>query len=114
MQPKAGIEITPALREQIDGLAEGYANATVEANKLSESQEQAREAADFFKGSMMDAFQSMIPAIETGNSALDKFLNTLIEVVLQASLLGKGATGWHLWRRWVGIAGRHRQDIWLR
>ncbi|WP_313026639.1 tape measure protein [Brucella sp.] len=87
---KAGIEITPALKEQIEGLAEGYANATVQANKLAESQDQAREAADFFKGSMMDAFQSMIPAIETGNSALDKFLNTLIEAVLQASLLGKG------------------------
>lgn len=87
---KAGIEITPALKEQIEGLAEGYANATVQANKLAESQDQAREAADFFKGSMMDAFQSMIPAIETGNSALDKFLNTLIEAVLQATLLGKG------------------------
>ncbi len=87
---KAGIEITPALKAQIDGLAEGYANATVEANKLAESQEQARELLDFLKGSMMDAFQSMIPAIETGNSALDKFLNTLIEAVLQATLLGKG------------------------
>lgn len=87
---KAGIEITPALKEQIEGLAEGYANATVQANQLAESQDQAREAADFFKGSMMDAFQSMIPAIETGNSALDKFLNTLIEAVLQATLLGKG------------------------
>ncbi|MDT6938555.1 tape measure protein [Brucella pseudogrignonensis] len=87
---KAGIEITPALKEQIEGLAEGYANATVEANKLAESQEHARELSDFLKGSMMDAFQSMIPAIETGNSALDKFLNTLIEAVMQATLLGKG------------------------
>lgn len=87
---KAGIEVTPALREQIEGLAEGYAQATVEANKLTESQEQAREAADFFKDSMMDAFQSMVPTIETGNSALDKFLNTLIEAVMQATLLGKG------------------------
>lgn len=87
---KAGIEITPALKEQINGLAEGYAHATAEANKLAESQEQAREAADFFKSSMLDAFQSMVPTIETGNKALDKFLNTLIEAVLQATLLGKG------------------------
>jgi len=87
---KAGIEITPALKEQINGLAEGYAHATVEANKLAESQEQAREAADFFKNSMLDAFQSMVPTIETGNKALDKFLNTLIEAVIQATLLGKG------------------------
>ncbi|ALJ98230.1 tail length tape measure protein [Brucella phage BiPBO1] len=87
---KAGIEITPALKEQINGLAEGYAHATAEANKLAESQEQAREAADFFKNSMLDAFQSMVPTIETGNKALDKFLNTLIEAVIQATLLGKG------------------------
>lgn len=87
---KAGIEITPQLRTQIDGLADGYAKANEQANQLAENQDQAREAADFFKGSMMDAFQSMIPAIETGNSALDKFLNTLIEAVIQATLLGKG------------------------
>lgn len=87
---KAGIEITPALQEKIGGLAEAYAQATVASNQLAESQEQAREASEFFKGSMMDAFQSMLPAIETGNQALDRFLNTLIEAVLQATLLGKG------------------------
>lgn len=38
----------------------------------------------------MDAFQSVIPAIETGNQVLDRFLNTLIEAVMQASLLGTG------------------------
>src|SRR5690606_16552208 len=87
---KAEIEVTPALREQIDSLAEGYANATVEANKLAESQEQAREAAEYFKGSMMEAFRSMIPPIETGNQVLDRCLNRLIEAVMQASLLGTG------------------------
>ena len=87
---KAGVEITPALREQIDSLAEGYARATEVSNQLAESQQQAREASDFLKDSMMDAFQSMIPAIETGNKALDGFLNTLMDAVNQAFLLGKG------------------------
>lgn len=87
---KAGIEITPALQEKIAGLAEAYAQATVASSQLAESQEQAREASEFFKGSMMDAFQSMIPAIETGNKALDGFLNTLMDAVNQALLLGKG------------------------
>lgn len=87
---KAGIEITPALQEQIEELAEAYAQATVASNQLAESQEQARQASDFLKGSMMDAFQSMIPVIETGNKALDGFLNTLMDAVNQALLLGKG------------------------
>ncbi|MHC3940228.1 hypothetical protein ACI0FR_01538 [Paenochrobactrum sp. BZR 201-1] len=81
---------TPALREQIESLAEGYAQTTVAVNQLAESHEQVRQASDFLKGSMMDAFQSMIPAIETGNKALDGFLNTLMDAVNQALLLGKG------------------------
>ncbi|MDT6940741.1 tape measure protein [Brucella pseudogrignonensis] len=111
---KAGIEITPALKEQIEGLAEGYANATVEANKLAESQEHARELSDFLKGSMMDAFQSMIPAIETGNSALDKFLNTLIEAVMQATLLGKGPLAGIFGGGGVGDIRRYWQAAWFR
>ncbi len=58
--------------------------------QVKEAQEQARETADFFKDSVFDAFQSLVPAIETGNKALDRFLNTLIEAVMQAALLGKG------------------------
>ncbi|WP_374832950.1 tape measure protein [Paenochrobactrum pullorum] len=87
---KAGLKDTPELRAEIEALAEGYAQTTVAVNQLAETHEQARQASDFLKGSMMDAFQSMIPAIETGNKALDGFLNTLMDAVNQALLLGKG------------------------
>lgn len=90
---RAGIEITPELRAKIDELATGYADATVAAEKLAEKQDAVREAAEFFRDQAWDAFSSIIPVIETGNEALDNLLNTLIQVVAQAALLGTGPLG---------------------
>ncbi len=87
---KAGIAITPELEAQITALATGYADASASADRLAASQDQARETADFLGDSAFDAFSDLIPQIETGNKALDKFLNTLIDAVAQAWLLGKG------------------------
>jgi tape measure domain-containing protein len=87
---KAGMAVTPELEAQINNLATGYANASASAEKLAESQDQARQAADFLGDAAFDAFSDLIPQIETGNEALDKFLNTLIEAVAQAALLGSG------------------------
>jgi len=87
---RAGLEITPELMAQIEALASGYADAEVAAAKLQEQQEAIVEASDFVKDALGDMVMDMVPAIETGNSALDKFLNTLIEAVAQATLLGKG------------------------
>ncbi|WP_336067168.1 phage tail length tape measure family protein [Nitratireductor rhodophyticola] len=50
----------------------------------------AEEAAKFFKETLGGALLSIIPPIETGNRALDNLLNTLIQVVAQAALLGQG------------------------
>ena len=55
-----------------------------------EAARQAREAADFFGDAAYDAFMDMVPAIETGNRALDNLINKLIEAVFQATLLGQG------------------------
>ncbi|MDX2385106.1 tape measure protein [Sinorhizobium medicae] len=89
----AGKEITPELAAQIDTLAAGYANASSAAEKLAATQDKVREQAEFFGDSFYDAFSELIPKIETGNKALDKFLNTLIEAVAQAAILGKGPFG---------------------
>lgn len=89
----AGKTITPELTAQIDLLAEGYASASASADKLAEAQEKVREQAEFFGDAAYDAFSELIPKIETGNKALDGFLNTLIEAVAQAALLGKGPFG---------------------
>jgi len=50
----------------------------------------AADAARFFQDSAYDAFSSLIPQIQTGNAALDKFVNSLIQAVAQAALLGSG------------------------
>jgi tape measure domain-containing protein len=89
----AGKEITPELAAQIDTLAAGYANASSAAEKLAATQDKVREQAEFFGDAFYDAFFELIPKIETGNKALDKFLNTLIEAVAQAAILGKGPFG---------------------
>jgi tape measure domain-containing protein len=87
---QAGIKITPEVQASIDAMAQGYASASAAAERLSATQDKARERADFFADTAYDAFTELIPKIETGNTALDKFLNTLIEAVAQAALLGKG------------------------
>lgn len=50
----------------------------------------AADASRFFQDSAYDAFSSLIPQIQTGNAALDKFVNSLIQAVAQAALLGSG------------------------
>jgi tape measure domain-containing protein len=87
---KAGMELTPELKANVEALASAYANAEANAAKLREHQDGIVEAAGFVKDAVGGMVSDMIPAIETGNAALDKFLNTLIEAVAQATLLGKG------------------------
>lgn len=87
---KADIKITPQVEADIDKLASGYAKASSEADKLAATQDKVRERSEFLQNAAYDAFSSLIPQIKTGNDALDKFLNTLIEAVAQSALLGKG------------------------
>jgi hypothetical protein len=61
--------------------------------KLYEQHEAMNAAADvsqFLQNTLQDAFADMVPAIETGNKALDGFLNTLIEATTQGLLFGSG------------------------
>lgn len=87
---QADIKITPQVEADIEKLASGYATASAEADKLAATQDKVRERAEFLENAAYDAFSSLIPQIKTGNDALDKFLNTLIEAVAQSVLLGKG------------------------
>ncbi|MGM4909119.1 tape measure protein [Rhizobium sp. 768_B6_N1_8] len=87
---KAGIKVTPEVEANIEKLASSYAGATAAADKLAATQDKVRERSEFLGDALYDAFSDLIPQIETGNAALDKFLNTLIEAVAQSVLLGKG------------------------
>lgn len=55
-----------------------------------EAMRQSEEQARFLENALLAGFDAIIPKIETGNNALDNFLNTLIQAVAQAALLGKG------------------------
>ncbi|MBB2973944.1 phage tail length tape measure family protein [Mesorhizobium sp. RMAD-H1] len=87
---KAGVEITPELTAEIDKLAANYAKASSATEMLAEKQKKVVEASRFFEDAFGEAILGLVPKIETGNSALDRLLNTLIEAVAQAALLGNG------------------------
>lgn len=70
----AGIALTPELKATIDDLATGYSNATVEAAKLAEAQENARE--------------SMRTWFDLGKSATRGFIDDLVEGKDAAEALG--------------------------
>lgn len=80
---RAGAAATEDERQKIVQLNEALFQAR-------EAQRQVNEQTEFFRDLAYNAFMDAIPAIETGNKALDRFLNTLIQVVAQAVLLGEG------------------------
>ena len=98
---EAGLAITPQLKTSIAQLAEGYAQASVEAQKLQESQEGVRQAAEDFKQTGKDVASGFINDLRQGKSmaealagALNKVKDKLIEVALNAAFgLGGGVGG---------------------
>jgi tape measure domain-containing protein len=74
---RAGIAVTPELKAQIDTLATGYANASVAAQKLEESQDKAREAAEEFRSIGKDVLGGFISDLRNGTSAADALSNAL-------------------------------------
>lgn len=96
---RAGIEVTPELRASIDQLSTGYANASVAAEKLSVSQDQAKRAAEDFKDTSKDIASGFISDLRSGASAsealansLNKVLDKLIDIGLN-SIFGTGGGG---------------------
>lgn len=99
---KAGIAITPELRAQIEQLANGYANASAEAEQLAESQDRAREMADEFRGMAKDVLGGFISDLRAGKSAsealanaMNKVLDKLVEIGLNTAFenLFSGGSG---------------------
>ncbi|MNV02916.1 hypothetical protein D3C71_931560 [compost metagenome] len=96
---RAGMEVTPELRASIDQLSTGYANASVAAEKLSVSQDQAKRAAEDFKDTSKDIASGFISDLRSGASAsealassLNKVLDKLIDIGLN-SIFGTGGGG---------------------
>ncbi len=77
---KAGVEITPRLRAEIEGLAEQYAVATVEAAKLAESQDEIRAKAEEAMALAKDVTRGLIDGFIEGRSAADMMANALKKI----------------------------------
>jgi tape measure domain-containing protein len=96
---KAGLAITPELKASIDQLATGYANASVAAEKLQDSQKKARDAADDFKntakditGGFIDDLRNGVSAADALKNALNRVLDKVIDIGLN-SIFGTGGGG---------------------
>ena len=94
---KAGLKITPEVKAQIDTLAEGYANATAEANRLAESQQRTIQIAEDMKTLGKDVLGGFISDLAAGKSAsealasaLGKVADKLLDMALD-NLFGLGA-----------------------
>lgn len=97
---KAGLAVTPELTAKINELAEGYANATVAAAQLSESQDKARQTAEDFRSLGKDVLGGFIRDIKNGTSAtealsnaLGKVADKLLDMALNNLFSGKGFGG---------------------
>lgn len=55
--------------------------------------QQAEKAGRFMRDNLRDAFMDLIPEIETGNKALDGFINRLIQASAEALFFGSGPFG---------------------
>lgn len=74
---EAGLEITPALRESIDQLSEGYAMASAEAAKAAEASAKMAAAVDDVRQTGKDALGGFISDLVEGESAADALGNAL-------------------------------------
>ncbi|MBB4272794.1 phage tail length tape measure family protein [Rhizobium mongolense] len=101
---RAGLEITPGLREQIAGLAENYARASTASEQLKTSQQNVADAARQFSGLGKEVVGGFISDLRSGASAaealsnalnkvLDKIIDIGLESLFSGSLFGGGGGG---------------------
>lgn len=80
---RAGAGATDAQKDQIRALV-------TEIETAEQSQRALNDVTQFFQGQAMSAFGAVTSQINTGNAALDRFLQTLIEATAQAAFFGQG------------------------
>lgn len=88
---RAGMAITPQLRDQISTLAGEYASASAEAKKLSASQAEVKKQAEAWASLEKDVFKGFISDLKAGKSgaeALSAALNKVADKLLDMALDG--------------------------
>lgn len=74
---EAGIDVTPQLREQIEGLAEAYAQASVASEQLDEANQRIRDRAGDMEQLRAGTTQGLLQDLLDGKSAADAFADAL-------------------------------------
>jgi tape measure domain-containing protein len=77
---KQGLAITPELKASIDQLATGYANASVAAEKLGESQDRSKQKAEEMRDFQKDLTRGIIDGFVQGKKAADIFADALSNI----------------------------------
>jgi tape measure domain-containing protein len=109
---RAGIAVTPELRTKIDELATGYANASVEAEKLAEAQDKARQTAEEMRDLGKDVMGGFIHDLIEGKSAADalagalgKIGDKLLDMAMNSLFGGSGSSGFGFLGSLLGFGG---------
>lgn len=97
---KAGVSVTPELAASIDALSTNYAKASSAGDQLKASQERIKKSAEEFRDLGRDAVGGFISDLRSGKSAaealanaLNKVVDKLIDVGLNAVFSGGGLGG---------------------
>jgi tape measure domain-containing protein len=90
---QAGLAITPERLRLIEEEAAAYAKASEALELAAEKQDRLNELASFTGDTLLQAFRDLVPAVETGNKALDGLIQRLQQAVLQAAIFGEGPFG---------------------
>jgi tape measure domain-containing protein len=92
---RAGLELTPDRQAAIDKLAEGYASASAEAEKLAEQQDRVLRSASDWAGITKDLasgfvndLRNGVSVIETLGNAFDNLASKLIDMALDELITG--------------------------
>lgn len=107
----AGLDLTPERQAAIEELAEGFALATVEAEQLTEAQDQARESMEMWFDTGRDLARGFIDDLREGKSAaeaLGNAFNKLSDKLLDLSLgaiFGTGGGNFGLLGSLLGVGG---------
>lgn len=80
---EAGKEVTPGLRSEISALADQYSRASVEAQQLAVSQEQARATAEQFGDIAQNTVGTFVGDLERGVDVMDALKNSAAQLAAE-------------------------------
>lgn len=83
LQRRAGVEATSSEGQAI-------ANLVAQVDREKAAFKEGQQASKFFHDTFANSMMQLVPQIETGNKALDTFINKLAEAAFQSAFFGEG------------------------